>query len=71
MYKRKRNVHTLCSIVIKTADSTYFGQIAHTLSGKPKTSFQKGIESISKLLIRFMIILIPLIFVLMHGNMTI
>ena len=60
-------------IVIKTADSTYFGQIAHTLSGKPKTSFQKGIESISKLLIRFMIILIPLIFVLnawKHDNLT-
>lgn len=60
-------------IVIKTADSTYFGQISHTLSGKPKTSFQKGIESISKLLIRFMIILIPLIFVLnawKHDNLT-
>lgn len=31
-------------IVIKTADSTYFGQIAHTLSGKPKTSFQKELK---------------------------
>ena len=52
-------------VVIKTADSTYFGRIANTLSsGKPKTAFQKGIESISKLLIRFMLIIIPIVFIL-------
>ena len=52
-------------IIIKTADDTYFGKVAHTLSsGKPKTSFQEGIENISKLLIRFMIVLIPIVFVL-------
>ena len=52
-------------VVIKTGDSTYFGKIAHTISqGKPKTAFQKGIEKISKLLISFMLILIPLIFLL-------
>ncbi len=53
------------AIVIKTGDNTYFGKVARTLTqGKPKTSFQKGIESISKLLIRFMIVLIPIIFIL-------
>lgn len=53
------------AVVIKTADNTYFGKVAHTLSqGKPKTSFQRGIESISKLLIRFMIVLIPIVFIL-------
>ena len=61
-------------VVIKTADSTYFGKVANTLTtGKPKTSFQKGIESISKLLIRFMIILIPLVFIInanKHDNLT-
>ena len=52
-------------IVIRTGDSTYFGKIAHTLtSGKDKTAFQKGIESISRLLIRFMLILIPIVFIL-------
>ena len=51
-------------IVIKSGDSTYFGKVAHTLSlGKPKTNFQKGIESISKLLIKFMLVLIPLVFI--------
>lgn len=52
-------------VVIKTGDNSYFGKVAHTLSqGKPKTSFQKGIESISKMLIRFMLVLIPIIFLL-------
>ncbi len=51
--------------VIKTADDTYFGKVAHTLTNsKAKSAFQKGIESISKLLMRFMIILIPIVFIL-------
>lgn len=61
-------------VVIKTADSTYFGKIAKNITqGKPKTSFQKGIEQISKLLIRFMIFLIPLVFIQnawKHDNLT-
>lgn len=56
---------TAKAVVIKTGDNTYFGRVAHTLNqGKPKTSFQKGIESISKLLIRFMLVLIPIVFIL-------
>ena len=52
-------------VVVKTADSTYFGKIAHTLTtGKPKTAFQKGIENISRLLIHFMLIMIPIVFIL-------
>ena len=51
-------------VVIKTADNTYSGKVAYTIStGKPKTSLQKGIESISQLLIKFMLILIPLVFI--------
>ena len=56
---------TAKGVVIKTGDSTYFGKIAHTITtGKEKTAFQKGIESISKLLIKFMTILIPIVFLL-------
>ena len=52
-------------VVIKTADSTYFGKVAHTITtGKPKSAFQHGIESISKLLIKFMVILTPIVFIL-------
>ena len=52
-------------IVIKIADDTYFGKIAHTLStGKPQTAFQRGVQGISKLLIKFMLIMIPIVFIL-------
>ena len=52
-------------VVIKTADDTYFGKVAHTLTtGKPQTSFQKGIQNISKLLIKFMLVMIPIVFIL-------
>ena len=52
-------------VVIKVGDSTYFGKIANTVtSGKEKTAFQKGIESISKLLIKIMIFMIPIVFLI-------
>ncbi len=52
-------------VVIKTADSTYFGKVAHTITtGKPKSSFQTGIENISRLLIKFMLVLTPIVFIL-------
>ncbi len=56
---------TAKGVVIKIADDTYFGKIAHTLSnGKPQTSFQKGVQNISKLLIKFMLVMIPIVFIL-------
>ncbi len=61
------NVISGCAkaIVVKIGDDTYFGKIAHTLIlGKPKTTFRLEIESISKLLIKFMLVMIPLTFVL-------
>ena len=52
-------------IVIKIADNTYLGKIAHTLnSGKPQTAFQKGVQNVSKLLIKFMLVMIPIVFIL-------
>ena len=54
---------TAKAVIVRTADDTYFGRVAKTLiQGKPKTAFQSGVESVSKLLIRFMLILIPLVF---------
>ena len=51
--------------VIKIADDTYFGKIAKDITvSKSKSSFQKGIESISKLLIKFMLVLTPIVFAL-------
>lgn len=57
------------AVVIKVGDSTYFGKVADTLvQGKPKTNFRKGIESISKLLIKFMLIMIPITFIINAGK---
>ena len=56
---------TAKGVVIRTADDTYFGKVAKTLiQGKPKTAFQTGVESVSKLLIKFMLVLIPLVFLI-------
>lgn len=56
-------------IVIHTGQWTYFGQIADTITtSKPKTSFETGVESISKLLIRFMLVLIPIVFLINVGK---
>lgn len=52
-------------VVTKIADDTYFGKIAHSLtSGKPQTAFQKGVQNVSKLLIKFMLVMIPIVFIL-------
>lgn len=56
---------TAKGVVIKIGDDTYFGKVAESIEeAKPKTSFQKGIESVSKLLIRFMLVLIPITFLI-------
>ena len=65
---------TAKGVVIKIADDTYLGKVAKTLTfGKPQTAFQKGVKNISKLLIRFMLVLIPIVFLLTswkHENLT-
>ena len=61
-------------IVFRVGDDTYFGKIADNITEeKPKTSFQQGIENVSKLLIRFMAVLIPITFIAnaaKHGTIT-
>ena len=60
-------------VVIQIADSTYFGRIADTLAApKEKSSFEIAIQNISKLLIKFMLILIPIVFFInlnKHGTL--
>lgn len=61
-------------IVINISDNTYFGHIANTLTApKPKSAFEIAIKNISKLLIKFMLILIPIVFFLnlnKHGSLV-
>jgi Mg2+-importing ATPase len=56
---------TAYAIVINTGNSTYFGSIGKALSGKrAETSFDKGVNKVSWLLIRFMLIMVPLVFMI-------
>ncbi len=50
------------AIVLATGNYTYFGSMAKSMySVNEKNSFEKGIDDISKLLIKFMIVLVPII----------
>ncbi|MBD8896760.1 magnesium-translocating P-type ATPase [Desulfovibrio desulfuricans] len=49
-------------VVVATGDSTIFGEMARNITAKPvKTSFEKGINQVSWVLIRFMLIMVPLV----------
>ena len=50
------------AIVLTTGNNTYFGSMAKSLySVNEKNSFEKGIDDISKLLIKFMVVLVPVV----------
>ncbi|MDR0268131.1 magnesium-translocating P-type ATPase [Paenibacillus sp.] len=52
-------------IALSTGANTYFGSMASTLLAKPPlTSFDKGVKSITFVLIRFMLIMVPIIFLI-------
>ena len=56
---------TASAIIVTTGNETYFGSISKSLSGKqPQTSFDKGVSSVSWLLIRFMMVMVPLVFLI-------
>ncbi len=54
---------TAAAVVVNTGGHTYFGSMAKSLVGKrAETSFDKGVSSVSWLLIRFMLVMVPLVF---------
>ena len=56
-------------VIFKVANDTYFGKISKAINqGKPKTNFQLGTENLSKLLIKFMLVMIPITFLLNAGK---
>jgi Mg2+-importing ATPase len=56
---------TATAVVLATGGRTYLGSLAHTLSGqRVQTSFDRGISSVSWLLIRFMAVMVPIVFVI-------
>ena len=53
------------AVVFGTGNNTYFGSIAKDLTGrKAQTSFEKGVADISRLLLRLMLIMVPVIFLI-------
>jgi Mg2+-importing ATPase len=53
------------AVVLATGDRTYFGNMAKTLSGqRAPTSFDRGVNSVSWLLIRFMLVMVPVVFLI-------
>lgn len=50
------------AMVMAVGDTTVFGSIAQELSGKKKpTSFETGVNSVSWVLIRFMLVMVPVV----------
>lgn len=53
------------AVVVATGSYTFFGSISKSIVGeRPETSFDKGINKVSFMLIRFMLVMVPLIFLI-------
>src|SRR5690606_38174767 len=53
------------AVIVTTGNHTYFGTISKSITAeRPETSFDIGINRVSFLLIRFMLIMVPLIFLI-------
>jgi len=53
---------TATAVIVNTGDQTYFGSLSKSLVGKrAETSFDKGVNSVSWLLIRFMLVMVPMV----------
>jgi P-type Mg2+ transporter len=56
---------TAMAVAVTTGALTYFGSISKAVTGKrAETSFDKGVNSVSWLLIRFMLVMVPLVFLI-------
>lgn len=53
------------AVVVSVGDNTLFGSMASAVAGEAvETSFSKGVNAVSWVLIRFMLIMVPLVFVI-------
>jgi Mg2+-importing ATPase len=53
------------AIVLATGNNTYFGSMAKSLTGdRAKTSFERGVDSVSRLLVRMMLVMVPIVFLI-------
>jgi P-type Mg2+ transporter len=56
---------TATAVVAATGDATFFGAVAKDIAGaRPLTSFDKGISKVSWMLVRFLMVMTPLVFLI-------
>jgi Mg2+-importing ATPase len=56
---------TATAVVVETGPRTYLGSIASTLEGEPvPTAFDEGVSRFTWLMIRFIVVMVPLVFVI-------
>ena len=56
---------TASAVVVETGPRTYLGTIASTLAGEPvQTSFDRGVANFTWLMIRFIAVMVPLVFII-------
>ena len=56
---------TATAVIVATGPRSYLGSIARTVTGqRVQTSFDRGVKSVSWLLIRFMAVMVPIVFVI-------
>lgn len=54
---------TAAALVVATGADTYFGSLAKSIVGsRSQTAFDRGVNSVSWLLIRFMLVMVPIVF---------
>lgn len=55
---------TAVAVVVATGKQTYFGALAKQISQtRPLTGFDKGVASVGWLLVRFMVVMVPIVFI--------
>lgn len=56
---------TATALVVATGKDTYFGSMSKNILGyRAETSFDRGVKSVSYVLIRFMLVMVPIIFLI-------
>ncbi len=53
------------AVIVATGAQTYFGKVARSLVGQqPETAFDKGVKQFTWLMLRFMLVMVPLVFLI-------
>src|SRR6266850_3605366 len=53
------------AVILATGLQTYFGSVARSLAGQqPETAFERGVKRFTWLMIRFMVVMVPLVFLI-------